>query len=433
MVRADEREPVDLEADLEAAGADAVLTRGLGRSYGDASLPDREGARVLATRRADALLHFDPATGVLRAEAGFSLRALNGIFPPRCWAAPVSPGTQYVTLGGMVAADVHGKNHWGAGCFGEHVRALRMRVADGRVLEVSARREPELFLATLGGLGLTGHILEVELQLARVPSFWIWRRSERAGSLEALLDGLAAARDEWPFTVAWFDTTAAGSRLGRGILSCGRYAEADEAPVEPPRLGERLSVPWDLPGWLVGPASIRAFNALYWAAHGAGVKEGVVHPQPFFYPLDAVRNWNRLYGKRGMVQYQCVIPFESARTGVRRLLERVSAAGSASPVSVLKELGAQGRGLLSFPAPGITVALDLPYRRGHTESLVDALGELVIELGGRIYLAKDALTRREHYARMDPRLPHWNSVREKWDPERRLASALSRRLLDPEA
>ena len=426
MVRADERLPED----LEAGSADVGLCRGLGRSYGDASLPDREGAPVLGTRHGDAILRFDPETGVLRAEAGLSLRALNEIFPARGWATPVTPGTQYVTLGGMVAADVHGKNHCQAGTFGEHVRALRLRVGDGRVLEVSEASEPELFRATLGGLGLTGHILEVEVQLERIQSFWIWRRSERVASLDALLDRMAETREEWPFTVAWFDTTARGAALGRGILSCGRYAEPGEAPAEPPQMRERASVPFDLPGWFVAPWSIRLFNALYYAAHGAGVKEGVVHPQPFFYPLDAVLHWNRLYGRRGMVQYQCVIPFESGHAGLRRLLERITASGSASPVSVIKEMGAEGKGLLSFPAPGITVALDLPYRSGETEALVDALNEEVIRLGGRIYLAKDALTRREHYARMDPRLAHWNAVREKWDPEGRIASALSRRLLD---
>ena len=427
VVRGDERSPED----LEAGSADVELSRGLGRSYGDASLPAREGAPVLGTTRGDAILAFDPASGVLRAEAGFSLRALNRIFPPRGWAAPVSPGTQYVTLGGLVAADVHGKNHVRAGSFGAHVRALRLRVGDGRVLEVSEESEPELFRATLGGLGLTGHVLEVELALERIPSFWIWRRSERVGSLEELLAGLAAAREEWPFSVAWFDTTARGAELGRGIVNLGRWAEPDEAPSQAPVLRERIAVPFDLPGWVVAPWSIRPFNALYFAAHGARAKEGVVHPQPFFYPLDAVRDWNRLYGRRGMVQYQCVVPFDAGAAGLRRLLERVAAAGAASPVSVIKELGAEGRGMLSFPMPGLTLALDLPYRAGASEALVDALNEELIGMGGRIYLAKDALTRREHYARMDPRLPRWNAVREKWDPDRRLASALSRRLLDP--
>src|SRR5262245_56625453 len=252
VVRAEEREAED----LEAASAGAALSRGLGRSYGDASLPANGAA--LCTRRADRILAFDADSGVLRAEAGLSLRALNDVFPARGWASPVSPGTQYVTLGGMVASDVHGKNHHVAGCFGEYVRALRMRVGDGRVLEIDEASEPELFRATLGGMGLTGHILEVEVQLERIPSFWIWGRSERVADLDELLAALKAASARSPFAAAWVDATARGSALVRGIVTSGRYAEAHEAPSAPPRMRERLAVPFDLPGWCVGPWSIRA-------------------------------------------------------------------------------------------------------------------------------------------------------------------------------
>ena len=425
VVRAEQRETED----LEPASAGATLSRGLGRSYGDASLPTR-GAAV-CTRRADRILAFDSETGVLRAEAGFSLRALNEIFPARGWTTPVSPGTQYVTLGGMVASDVHGKNHHVAGCVGEHVRAMRIRVGDGRVLEIDDGSEPELFRATLGGMGLTGHVLEVELQLERIPSFWIWGRSERVRDLDELLATLAAASARSPFAAAWVDVTARGTALGRGIVTSGRYAEPHEAPANPPQLLERFAVPFELPNGFVAPWSIRLFNLLWFHKHGAGAREHIVHPQPFFYPLDQVRHWNRLYGRRGMVQYQCVIPTRADRGLFRRLLEVVSRLGGASPVSVIKDCGAEGRGMLSFPMPGMSLALDLPYRAGATELLVDALNELVIEAGGRIYLTKDALTRREHFAAMEPRLAGWNQVRRKWDPERRLSSALAERLLDP--
>jgi decaprenylphospho-beta-D-ribofuranose 2-oxidase len=424
VVRADEREAED----LEAASAGAALSRGLGRSYGDASLPARGSA--LCTQRADRILSFDPDRGVLRAEAGLSLRALNQVFPARGWASPVSPGTQYVTLGGMVASDVHGKNHHVAGTFGEHVRALRMRVGEGRVLEIDEASEPELFRATLGGMGLTGHILEVEVQLERIPSFWIWGRSERARDLDELIALLQTASATSPFAAAWVDATARGSSLGRGVVTSGRYAEPREAPAAPPRLRERLAVPFDLPGWLVGPWSVRPFNFLYFHAH-RGHGDRIVHPQPFFYPLDAVRSWNRLYGRRGMVQYQCVVPARGDGGIFRRLLDVVSRMGGASPVSVIKDCGPEGRGTLSFPMPGMSLALDLPYRAGRTQALVDALNELVIEAGGRIYLTKDALTRRDHFAAMEPRLARWNEVRRKWDPERTLSSALAQRLLDP--
>jgi FAD/FMN-containing dehydrogenase len=425
VVRAEQREGED----LEAASAGAALSRGLGRSYGDASLPAQGFA--LCTQRADRILSFDPDTGVLRAEAGLSLRSLNEVFPPRGWASPVSPGTQYVTLGGMVASDVHGKNHHVAGCFGEHVRALRMRVGDGRVLEISDASEPELFRATLGGMGLTGHVLEVELQLERIPSFWIWGRIERASDLDELLAALRAASARSPFAAAWVDATARGASLGRGIVTSGRYAEPHEAPAEPPRMHERLAVPFDLPGWFVAPWSIRLFNVLFYQLHGSRTREHIVHPQPFFYPLDEVRHWNRLYGRRGMVQYQCVVPAQADPAVFRRLLEIVSRMGGASPVSVIKDCGAEGRGMLSFPMQGMSLALDLPYRAGETQALVDALNEHVITAGGRIYLTKDALTRRDHFAAMEPRIARWSEVRHKWDPERRISSVLAQRLLDP--
>jgi FAD/FMN-containing dehydrogenase len=418
-----------LSEDLERASEGVSLSRGLGRSYGDASLPASSGRPCLGTRLADRILAFDASTGVLRAEAGFSVRQLNQIFLARGWATPVNPGTQYVTLGGMVAADVHGKNHHVAGCIGAHVRALRLRVADGRVLEVSDESEPELFRATLGGMGLTGHILEVELQLQRIPSAWIWRESERVGNLDALLAKLRAASRTWPFTVAWVDCAARGADLGRGILSMGRWAEAREAPGAPPQMHERFAVPCRLPSWLIGRWSIRAFNALYYRRHGPRPRSGIAHPQSFFYPLDAVRQWNRLYGRRGMVQYQCVLPLAGDGRVHRRFFEVVTRRGGASPVSVLKDCGAEGRGLLSFPMPGISVALDLPFRKGKTQGLVDALNEIVIEAGGRVYLAKDALTRPEHFAAMEPRLARFRAVRSRWDPDGRLASAQSVRLL----
>ncbi len=418
-----------LSEDLERASEGMSLSRGLGRSYGDASLPASSARPCLGTRLADRVLSFDEETGVLRAEAGFSVRQLNELFLARGWATPVNPGTQYVTLGGMAAVDAHGKNHHVVGCLSEHVRALRLRVADGRVLEVGPDSEPELFHATLGGMGLTGHILEVELQLQRIPSAWIWRESERVGDLDTLVVRLRAASRTWPFTVAWVDCTARGAELGRGILSMGRWAEAREAPDAPPRMREPFAVPCQLPTGFVGPWSIRLFNALYYRRHGPRPRSGIVHPQSFFYPLDAVRHWNRLYGRRGMVQYQCVLPLAGDGRFHRRFYEVAARHGGASPVSVLKDCGAEGRGLLSFPMPGISIALDLPFRERKTQALVDALNEIVIEAGGRVYLAKDALTRPEHFAAMEPRLERFRAIRRKWDPDGLLASAQSVRLL----
>jgi FAD/FMN-containing dehydrogenase len=421
----------ELPEDLEAASAGAALFRGLGRSYGDASLPANPSDLAVCTRRADRILHFDPQTGVLRAEAGLSLWDIHRIFGPRGFASPVLTGTAYVTLGGMVASDVHGKNHHVAGTFGAHVRALRMRVADGRVLEISEESEPELFFATQGGMGLTGHILEVELGLERIHSPWIFGETRQVRDLDDLIGTLRSESLHWPHAAAWIDCTTRGRGMGRGFLSLGRYAGADEAPASPPQLRERIAVPFDLPGFVVAPWSIRLFNIAFYHLRRARTR-GIVHPQPFFHPLDAIRHWNRLYGRRGFAQYQCVLPDAGDGRAVTRFFEVLTRLGGASPVSVLKNCGAEGRGVLSFPMPGISVALDLPFRRQHTQDLVDALNRVVIEAGGRIYLTKDALTRPEHLRAMEPRLARFQEIRRKWDPECRLRSAQSVRLLgDP--
>jgi FAD/FMN-containing dehydrogenase len=421
----------DTPEDLEAASAGAQLARGLGRSYGDASLPATASDRVVCTRRADRILHFDPETGVLRAESGLSLWELHRIFGPRGFASPVLTGTAYVTLGGMVASDVHGKNHHVAGTFGAHVRALRMRVADGRVLEVADESEPELFRATQGGMGLTGHVLEVEVALERIESPWLVAEVHRAKDLDELALTLQSESRRWPHAAAWVDCTTRGRGMGRGFITLGRYARASEAPSAPPRLRERIAVPFEFPGWVVAPWSIRLFNAGFHRLPRRS-QPHVVGPQPFFHPLDFLRYWNRLYGRRGFAQYQCVLPFSRDGRNVQRFFEVLTRKGGASPVSVLKNCGPEGRGVLSFPMPGISVALDLPFRRGHTQALVDALNAVVIEAGGRIYLTKDALTRPEHLRAMEPRLARFQEIRRKWDPECRLRSAQSVRLLgDP--
>lgn len=419
--------------DLEAATRDALLVRGLGRSYGDASLPPLEGQTVINSTLADRLIAFEPETGILRTEAGFSLFDLNRLFLQRGWATPVSPGTQFVTLGGMVASDVHGKNHHVKGCFGEHVRALRMRVADGRILEVTEANESELFRATLGGMGLTGHILEVEVQLEAIPSAWIFRESLQVYNLAELITNLRESSLDWPFTACWVDSMKRGPQMGRGIVTRGRWAEPHEAPAKPPRPRKGPAVPIDFPGWVLSSLTISAFNSLYFHKHGRSLKRGVVHPWTFSYPLDAIGSWNRIYGRRGFAQYQCVLPVENDPSVVQRFFEVMTSSGGASFLTVVKDCGAEGKGMLSFPRPGISIALDLPMHADKTQAITDALNEVVIAAGGRIYLTKDALTRPDHFRAMEPRLDAWNAVRKKWDPDGLIRSALSVRLLGDEA
>jgi len=417
--------------DLAAVARAAPLTRGLGRSYGDSALPPPGADAVAGSVRADRILAFDETTGVLRAEAGLSLRDLAWLLLSRGWFPPVVPGTQFVTLGGMVAADVHGKNHHVAGTIGRHVTALRLLTAGGEIVECSRARERELFRATIGGMGLTGHILEVELVLGRVPSPWIVQETRRVADLDESLAGLAESAREWPFTVGWLDALARGRALGRGVLIRGRWAQPDEAPTTMPAPRRGPAVPFRLPGWVLNDLSVRAFNAVYGRSYPRRLRRSVVHPEKFFWPLDAVRHWNRIYGARGFTQFQCVLP-EAERPGaVRRFLAEAAHRGGSSFLCVIKDCGEEGDGVLSFPRPGVSVALDLPVRRA-TRALVEALADRVLAEGGRIYLAKDAFVRADQFRAMEPRLAAFARARDRWDPERRLRSAQSVRLLgDP--
>lgn len=426
--------------DLEAASRDAVLFRGLGRSYGDSAIPPSSSPVAVCTRLADRIRFFDRETGLLRAEAGLSLVELNRLFLRQGWFVPVTPGTQYVTLGGMVAADVHGKNHHVEATFGEHVEALRVRTGDGRIVECSMREEPELFRATLGGMGLTGHVLEVEFRMKRIPTPWIWQEAIRIDGIDSFIRQLRESAREWPMTVGWVDCLSRGRKMGRGILFQGRWATPEEAPATPPPPRHTISVPFLFPGWALNRYTMLAFNEVLYRFSVPSPNPGIIHPEKFFYPLDRLRDWNRIYGPEGFTQFQCVLP-ETDRPGVtRRFFDLLTRMGGASFLCVIKDCGAQGRGMISFPMPGISVALDIPVRTGgvlsggmDTRKLVDSLNEFVAAEGGRIYLCKDTFTTAERFRAMEPRLEEFLAVRRKWDPEGRIRSAQSVRLMGDRA
>ncbi|NOU34092.1 MAG: FAD-binding oxidoreductase [Polyangiaceae bacterium] len=421
-----------LSENLAEASRGAVLSRGLGRSYGDSSLPAAPGDRVVGTRLANRLLMVDFERGIARAEAGLSLAEANRIWMPRGWASPVTPGTKFVTLGGMVASDVHGKNHHVAGTFGAHVRRLRMRLADGDIVECGPDLESDLFHATVGGMGLLGHILEVELSLERIPSAWVWMESERVRGVDEFLDALSRAAPRWPMTMGWIDCLSQGSAMGRGILMAGRWASAAEASAVAPPAARELSFPAELPDWVLNNATASAFNTMYYWSHAEHRRARVVPPDPFFYPLDAILDWNRVYGARGFTQYQCVIPRSAGARAVRAFMDHLTRLGGASPLCVIKDCGPQGNGLLSFPLEGTSIAVDMAISPD-IQRIVDQLNAFVIEVGGRIYLTKDRFTRAADYRAMDPRLPSFLAAREKWDPHRRLRSAQSVRLFGDRA
>lgn len=421
-----------LTEDLARTTQGAVLSRGLGRSYGDSSLPANAADKVVGTRFANRILAFDEATGVLRAEAGFSLVELNRLFIPRGFFSPVTPGTQYVTLGGMVASDVHGKNHHVEGCFGNHVKSLRMRLADDSIVDCSPTELPDLFWGTVGGMGLLGHILEVEFTMHRIASPWIWMESQRVPNIDAFLGALSQSAPAWPMTMGWIDCLNRGRSMGRGILMAGRWAEPGEAPPAPPKVAKKKTFPIDLPNFALNNVTASLFNTAYYWKHVRKEWKGVVGPDPFFYPLDAILQWNRGYGSRGFTQYQCVLPRAGGPEMVRDFMLLLTKLGGASPLCVIKDCGPEGQGVLSFPLEGTSIAIDMAVSPG-LQQIIDSLNEFVIAAKGRMYLTKDRFTRAEHFRAMEPRLPRFLELREKWDPKRRLRSAQSVRLFGDSA
>ncbi|MGE0326850.1 MAG: FAD-binding oxidoreductase [Polyangiaceae bacterium] len=412
---------------LEEATHGAALARGMARSYGDASLPAAPVDRLASTLMANRVLGFCNETGKLRAESGLTLADLNRLFLPRGWFTPVSPGTQFVTLGGMVASDVHGKNHHRDGCFGAHLTALRVRLGDGDIVDCSPEEHSDLFYGCIGGMGLLGHILEVEFSLRAIPSGWIRAETRRVDHLADFLSALAEGASRWPYTMGWIDCLSGQARLGRGVLIAGEWAGT--APGTGERARRPVRFPFDLPAGVLNRYTARAFNAAFFRSHPAGVSQNRSSPEPFFYPLDRVLDWNRAYGKRGFTQYQCVLPRAAGPEAVHEFMRRMVETQSSSPLCVIKDCGPEGKGVLSFPLEGTSIAADMQIT-AETKRIVQQLNDFVIAVGGRIYLTKDQFTTRQAFAAMEPRLGAFNALRERWDPNRRLRSALSQRLLE---
>lgn len=396
------------------AEADSLIARGCGRAYGDASL---NRALTVATAAMDRLIAFDADSGLLTCEAGLCLADLIDLFLPRGWLAPVTPGTRFVTLGGMIAADVHGKNHHGEGSFCDHLAWLDLALPDGRVERCSLSENVDLFAATCGGMGLTGIILRAAFRMKRVETSRIRQRTLRVQNLEAAFEAFEASAD-WTYSVGWIDCLATGADLGRSVIFLGEHARKDELPAadrpDPFRRPNRKlrTVPIDAPSMALGPLSVRLFNSVYYRVQQPG--DALVDFEPYFYPLDAIGDWNRIYGRRGFVQYQCVLPMQTSRAGMARLLETISSAGAGSFLAVLKRLGAQSFGLLSFPMPGYTLALDFPVSEANL-ALLERLDAITTECGGRLYLAKDARASAAAFQAGYPRLAEFRDVRRRWD------------------
>ena len=408
----------EVGAILQRAEPGSLLAYGLGRSYGDSCL--NAGRELVDCRRLNRFLAFDEETGILRCESGVSLADIIDVFLPKGWFLPVTPGTQFVTVGGAIANDVHGKNHHCAGTFGAHVLQLGLhRSCDGLVL-CTANENPRLFRATIGGLGLTGIIAWADIRLRRVAGPWIDAELIPFQSLSAFLDLSRESDGRFEYTVAWLDCFA--GRNPRGIFFRGNHASERGKPL---RRKPDPKLPFTLPAWLLNRYSVKAFNSAYYHLHAAKSGATRVGYDSFFYPLDSVRQWNLLYGKQGFLQYQCVIP-EPRLDAFEEVLDRIARSGMGSFLGVLKRFGwAPPAGLLSFPQPGLTLALDFAMRGEKTLELLRSLDEVVLASGGALYPAKDA---RMSAAMFQASFPHWRNFVPCIDPK--MSSSFWRRVTE---
>ena len=400
-----------------------MLPYGFGRSYGDSCL-NQDGV-LLDASHLNRFIAFDEAQGILRCEAGVSLAEILDIIVPRGWFIPVSPGTKFVSVGGAIANDVHGKNHHRAGTFGCHVTRFELLRSSGERLICSPQENTELFRATVGGLGLTGLILWAEFRLKPIVSPLIAMQRVQFASLEEFNALSAEADQRYEYTVSWVDILVGGTALCRGLFLGGNHEQAPSKLTA--RSGKKipLAVPFDLPAFTLNPLTVKAFNELYYHAQFAKKVEKVAHYEPFFYPLDAIHHWNRLYGRRGFLQYQFVVPFDHGYDAMRDILARIRRSGEGSFLTVLKQFGhIQSPGMLSFPRPGLTLALDFAFGGQKTLRLLDDLDTIVRASGGAVYPAKDA---RMSGANFRAFFPRWQEFAQYIDP--RFSSSFWRRVI----
>jgi decaprenylphospho-beta-D-ribofuranose 2-oxidase len=406
-----------------------VIARGLGRSYNNAA--QAAGGVVISSYGLRRILSLDAETGLASCEAGVSLEELMVAGLPHGWFVPVTPGTRQVTIGGAIAADVHGKNHHVAGSFASHVRSFDLVLPGGELRTVSAESDPELFWATAGGMGLTGFIVRAVVQLKRVETSRVRVETVRTADIDETMAALSSHDGKYGYTVAWCDSMARGRRLGRSVITSGDFASLSDLPSGAAPFefnpASRIGMPPGIPPGLMNRYSVALANTVIYGKaprHRTGELQTIGQ---FFHPLDGIRNWNRAYGPGGFRQYQYVVPF-GAEEVVRRSFELVSAARAPSFVTVLKRFGPGDPGPLSFPMPGWTLALDFPARFPGLLGLLDRLDGLVAAVGGRVYLAKDSRVPADVLESMYPRLPDFRKLRAELDPNGILASDLSRRL-----
>lgn len=405
------RDEISALLDTKNRSRGAVLATGKGRSYGDSSL--NATGRIVNMTGLNRLIAFDPVSGLLRAEAGLSLAELIAFSVPRGFYPPVVPGTSHVTLGGMVANDVHGKNHHSAGTIGRWVTSIELVRSDGSQVRLTPSEHADLFSATIGGLGLTGVMTEIELRLRPIQSAEMVVEDIPFGDIGRFFELTRESDESWEYTVAWIDCISTGGKLGRGIFTRARHGA--DGGFDHGSVASRLSMPVDLPRWVFNSGSIKLFNELYWRMKANKQGRRRERLAKVLFPLDSIGRWNRMYGSRGMYQYQCVVPPERGSDVVRELLSQTSAAGEGSFLAVLKTFGGlKSPALLSFPMAGATLALDLPNRGVRTLDLMDRLDGIVADAGGRLYPAKDG---RMSSAMFKRGYPDWETFAAHVDPQ----------------
>ncbi len=413
----------EIEATLETKSSS--IARGAGRSYGDSSLSEV----ILNSSKLEDTLNFDMKSGVFTSQSGKMLNQILDEIVPKGFFLPVTPGTKFVTVGGAIAADVHGKNHHVDGCFSNHVLWLKLIMADGTLKKCSPDENPDLFWATCGGMGLTGFIAEASFKLKPIESSKIVNRTIKCENLGDVIDSLVKY-DNYTYSVAWIDCGITGKDLGRSLLYLGEHATKEQVPGDV--LSEYktpkpiIGLPFNLPNWTLNKWTVKAFNALYYGKIRARDSTAIVGFDGYFYPLDIANNWNRLYGSNGFAQYQFVIPMEGSKEGMTKVLEEISSSGQSSFLAVLKLFGEQNEGWLSFPKRGLQLALDFPINK-KSLALMNRLDDMIMEMDGRSYLAKDSRMKRMFFEKSYPKLGQFKRFKSQIDPEGKFRSLQSDR------
>lgn len=410
------------------AGQDCLIARGMGRSYGDSALSN---STIISTQRFQRLLAFNNQTGILKCESGTTLSDILDVFVPKGWFLSVTPGTKFVSVGGAIASNVHGKNHHKVGSFASSIITFTLLLANGETVECSRSMNRELFYATLGGMGLTGFTLEVEIQLMPITSAYIQQKTIKCNSLDEVMRQFEQT-SSWTYSVAWIDCLAKGESLGRSLLMLGEHVDTDSLPIElklnplqfPVR--KKLTIPFSLPAFTLNKVTVNAFNSLYYGVR-KDTAESLVDYDAFFYPLDAINHWNRIYGCQGFIQYQCAFPLATGYQAIKKILEYISLRGSGSFLAVLKLLGEE-EDMLSFPQKGYTLALDFPMRKD-LFSWLQGLDDITQAYDGRLYLAKDARMSQSFFEKTyDFKYQQFSRVRRKVDKNKKFQSLQSIRL-----